>query len=133
MAELDAEDDRAARHLAAIVESSDDAIISKDLNGVVTSWNRAAESMFGYSADEMVGKSIRTIIPADRQSEEETVFRQADSAPTREQGGLGLGLAIARHLVEMHGGSIHGASGGSGQGATFRVTLPATQTASPTA
>ena len=63
-----------SRHLAAIVESSDDAIISKDLNGIVRSWNRAAERMFGYKADEMVGQSIRRIIPADRQHEEERVL-----------------------------------------------------------
>ena len=61
-------------HLAAIVESSDDAIISKDLNGVVRSWNHAAERMFGYTADEMVGESIRKIIPEDRQYEEERVL-----------------------------------------------------------
>jgi signal transduction histidine kinase len=51
-------------------------------------------------------------------------FRQADSATTRRQGGLGLGLAIVRHLVEQHGGRVHAASPGEGQGATFTVTLP---------
>ncbi|HEX8735004.1 MAG TPA: ATP-binding protein [Pyrinomonadaceae bacterium] len=51
-------------------------------------------------------------------------FRQADSATTRQHGGLGLGLAIVRHLVEMHGGSVEAESGGEGQGATFTVRLP---------
>ena len=61
-------------YLAAIVESSDDAIISKDLNGVVRSWNAAAERMFGYSASELVGKPIRLIIPAERQAEEDEIL-----------------------------------------------------------
>jgi signal transduction histidine kinase len=52
-------------------------------------------------------------------------FRQADSRFTREQGGLGLGLSIARNLVEMHGGTIEASSDGDGKGATFRVRLPA--------
>jgi PAS domain S-box-containing protein len=66
--------DRAARRLAAIVQSSDDAIVSKTLNGIVTSWNVAAQRMFGYTQEEMIGESIRTIIPADRQAEEDRVL-----------------------------------------------------------
>jgi PAS domain S-box-containing protein len=68
--------DRAGRRLAAIVESSDDAIVSKDLNGVVTSWNRGAERLFGYTAAEMIGESIRIVIPEERQSEEDHVLDQ---------------------------------------------------------
>lgn len=66
--------DAAALRLAAIVESSDDAIVSKDVKGVITSWNRAAERMFGWTADEVVGRSIRIIIPPDRQAEEDHVL-----------------------------------------------------------
>ena len=68
------QDDITARHLAKVVESSDDAIVSKDLNSIILSWNRAAERMFGYTAEEAIGKSIRMIIPADRQAEEDDVL-----------------------------------------------------------
>jgi signal transduction histidine kinase len=51
-------------------------------------------------------------------------FRQGEGGPTREFGGLGLGLAIVRHLTEMHGGTVRAFSRGAGQGATFTVTLP---------
>jgi PAS domain S-box-containing protein len=60
--------------LAAIVESSDDAIVSKTLDGVITSWNRGAERLFGFSADEAVGRSITMIIPTNRLGEEAEVL-----------------------------------------------------------
>ncbi len=60
--------------LAAIVESSDDAIIGKNLNGIITSWNQGAEKIFGYTADEMTGASIMRLIPADRQEEEDYIL-----------------------------------------------------------
>jgi GAF domain-containing protein len=65
---------RASQRLAAIVQSSDDAIVSKDLNGVIMSWNPAAERMFGYSESEAVGQSITLILPADRRAEVRTRF-----------------------------------------------------------
>lgn len=60
--------------LAAIVESSDDAIVSKSLDGIITSWNRGAEKLFGFSAAEAVGQHIFLIIPEDRRAEEELVL-----------------------------------------------------------
>jgi PAS domain S-box-containing protein len=61
---------------AAIVESSDDAIISKDLNGIIRSWNLAAERMFGFTEAEAVGKPVTTIIPAELQDEDKTIMQR---------------------------------------------------------
>ena len=64
----------ARQRLAAIAKSSNDAIIGKDLDGIVTSWNAAAETMFGYAADEIVGRPVTVIIPPDRLDEEATIL-----------------------------------------------------------
>ncbi|MEP7247800.1 MAG: PAS domain S-box protein, partial [Gammaproteobacteria bacterium] len=66
--------ERARAHLAAIVASSDDAIVSKTLEGIVTSWNEAAERLFGFTAQEMVGQSITRVIPPELQHEETTIL-----------------------------------------------------------
>ena len=66
--------EEASQRLVAIVESSDDAIVSKDLNGVVTSWNPAAERMFGFTAREMIGRPITTIIPPELRDDETRIL-----------------------------------------------------------
>lgn len=63
-------DEKAARRLAAIIESSEDAILAKDLNGVITEWNDGATRLFGYTAEEAVGRSVTILIPSDRHDEE---------------------------------------------------------------
>ena len=62
------------RRIAAIVESSDDAILTKNLDGVITSWNSGAERLFGYTADEVVGKPVTILIPVDRRDEEPAIL-----------------------------------------------------------
>jgi PAS domain S-box-containing protein len=66
----------AARRMASIVESSDDAILSKDLNGIITSWNRGAERIFGYSAEETIGKPVTILFPPERHGEEVTILER---------------------------------------------------------
>ena len=65
----------AAMRLAALVQSSHDAIAAKTLKGIITDWNQSAERIFGYKAKEIIGKSVLTLIPKDRQSEEEKILR----------------------------------------------------------
>lgn len=66
--------DMATGRLMALIESSDDAIISKDLGGIIQTWNRGAERLFGYGAEETVGKSITLLIPSDRLEEETSIL-----------------------------------------------------------
>jgi PAS domain S-box-containing protein len=75
----------AQARLAAIVTSSADAIVGKTLDGVVTNWNEAAERMFGYSAAEMIGQSIRRVIPSDRQAKEEMIRSRVAQGGTIER------------------------------------------------
>ena len=68
------ESENRLRWLASIVESSDDAIVSKNLDGIITSWNRGAERVFGYTAEEAIGQPITIVIPQDRQDEERVIL-----------------------------------------------------------
>jgi PAS domain S-box-containing protein len=112
--------------LAAIVEFSDDAIIGKDLNSIIGSWNRGAEKIFGYSASEMVGSSIMRLIPNDRRDEENQILgkiRRGESvehfetlrqtkdgrlidvsvtaSPIKDSGGKPIGVSkVARDITE---------------------------------
>ncbi|MGH6947991.1 MAG: sensor histidine kinase [Kiloniellales bacterium] len=114
--------------LSAIVESTDDAIVSKDINGIIASWNRGAERLFGYKAEEVVGSSITLLVPEDRHDEEfdilerlnrgesiehyETVRRRKDGSlvevsltvtPLRDATGRVVGASkIARDITERN-------------------------------
>ncbi|MET0557248.1 MAG: SpoIIE family protein phosphatase [Solirubrobacterales bacterium] len=74
--ELTAEAERARNHLAEVVYGSEDAVMSKDLEGVVTSWNPAAERMYGYTAEEAIGRHISFLIPPDHRGEEMEILRR---------------------------------------------------------
>ena len=68
--------EQTSRLLTSIIDTSDDAIVSKDVNGIVTSWNNGAKRIFGYTADEMIGRPIVTLIPPDRHNEEPEILER---------------------------------------------------------
>ncbi|MDB4906177.1 MAG: sensory box protein [Gemmatimonadetes bacterium] len=108
----------AASRLAAIVESSDDAIIGKTLDGIVTSWNAGAQRIFGYVEDEMVGQSIRRLIPPERQHEADEILdrirrgegvRHFETVRRRKDGSL-LDVSVTSSPIRDATGTIIGAS-----------------------
>lgn len=110
--------EHASQRLAAVVEFSDDAIVSKDLNGVITSWNRGAERIFGYTAEEMVGKPITLLIPAERLSEEATILNRIRRAELidhyetvrRRKDGRVIEVSLTVSPIKDADGKIIGAS-----------------------
>jgi len=92
--------EEAAAQLAAIVNSSNDAIIGKDLNSIVTSWNIGAEKLFGYSASEMIGQPITQLIPSDRQEEEIEIINQIKQGESVEHYET-LRMAKDGHLIDV--------------------------------
>jgi PAS domain S-box-containing protein len=110
--------ERAALLLSAIVDSSDDAIISKDLRGIITSWNKSAERVFGYTAEEAVGKPITILIPVDRLDEETAILdrlrrgERVDHFETirRRKDGFLLNISLTISPIRNAQGTIIGAS-----------------------
>src|SRR5690349_8532834 len=106
------------QRLASIVESSDDAIASKDLDGTITSWNRGAERLFGYKAEEIIGKSVTILIPPDRLDEEPQIIERVrrgeridhfDTVRRRKDGSL-IDISLTVSPINDADGRIIGAS-----------------------
>src|SRR5215207_7673439 len=104
--------------LAAIVGSSDDAIVSKNLNGVITSWNQGAERIFGYAAQEAIGQPILLIIPEDRRDEEKYIIERLrkgervdhfDTVRRRKDGTM-VDVSLTISPIKNNKGQVVGAS-----------------------
>lgn len=115
---LDSRREHALRHLSAVIESSEDAIISKDLNGIITSWNPAAERIFGYTAQEAVGQSVLLLIPEDHHNEEPDIIRRIrageriehyETVRKRKDGSL-INISLTVSPVKDDRGTVIGAS-----------------------
>lgn len=115
---LQTQTDTLRNRLSAIVESSDDAIISKDLNGIITSWNQGAERIFGHTAEEMIGTSITRIVPPALMSEETNILQRMRSGQRIEhfrttrlhKNGTAIPLSITVSPVRDASGKVVGAS-----------------------
>lgn len=110
--------EEATRRLAAIVESSGDAIVSKDLDGKITSWNEAAERLFGYTPEEIIGRPVTTLIPLGRHDEERDILARIrrgervehyETIRQRKDGTL-FDVSLTVSPIRGDGGSIVGAS-----------------------
>jgi PAS domain S-box-containing protein len=110
--------EQASRRLAAIVESSEDAIVSKDLKGIITSWNQAAERLFGYRAEEIIGKPITLLIPPGRDDEAPAILARIrrgepiahyETVRRRKDGSL-LDISLTVSPIKDAQGNIVGAS-----------------------
>jgi PAS domain S-box-containing protein len=110
--------EEATQRLACIVDSSDDAIISKDLDGIISSWNKAASRLFGYEAAEVIGKPVTILIPQDRRDEESFILQQIrrgeridhyETVRRRKDGGL-IDVSLTVSPVRNAQGKIIGAS-----------------------
>lgn len=107
-----------ARHLSAIVESSDESIVSEDLDGIIATWNKGAERLFGYTAEEAVGKSIAILTPLDRRDEETRILatvrrgRHVDRYETvhRRKDGSSVEISLTVSPVKDATGRVIGAS-----------------------
>jgi PAS domain S-box-containing protein len=115
---LEASPEFLAQHLAAIVESSDDAIISKDLNGIIQTWNRGAARVFGYTAEEAIGKPVTILIPPDRIDEEPGILARIrrgeridhyETVRQRKDGSL-IDISLTVSPIRDRHGRITGAS-----------------------
>src|SRR2546423_2462879 len=110
--------EEASRYVAAIIESSDDAIVSKDLNGIITSWNSGAERLFGYPAEEAVKKPITIIVPPDRYHEEQQILDKIHTGDRvehfdtirRKKDGKLVNVSITVSPVKQPDGRVIGAS-----------------------
>ena len=108
----------AAAWLSAIVENSSDAILSKTLDGIITTWNAGAQALFGYPAEEVIGKPITILIPSDRLHEEEAIINRLRAGETVEQfetvrrrkDGSQVHVALSVSPVRDEDGNILGAS-----------------------
>ncbi len=111
-------DEHDAQHLASIVESSDDAIISKNLDGIITSWNRGAERLFGYTTEEAIGRPVTLLIPPERENEEPEILSRIrrgekidhyETVRRRKDGSL-LDISLTVSPLRNSDGKIVGAS-----------------------